>query len=362
MEKNHIFDGLEVIDGHLHIHAWEDKNTGKTFESGIEEYKEKMGLRAYCFAAMASGYRDITNNVMCAIYKLLYPDTYAYGSLTFPMYPVEPEKLGDMDPLTQYEELMEIGFDGIKMLEGKPSVYYCTNLPLNHSVLDPFYERAAKDGTHILMHANDPIEFWDPEKTCEEHKKKGWFYGDGKHVAHEEIYRQVFDFMDKHPDLTLTVAHFFFLSERPEILEDAFRKYKNFGVDITPGGEMYIGFNKRYDYFKDFFTKYADRIMFGTDGDFPPCMEAMEWLCERIYKYVGTNLATDSWSDKPLYGIDLPRDKVNLIMSKNFLRKMGEKPKPINKVALKRYIEKYKGTLLDKSYLPKIEEIVKKYL
>ena len=55
--------------------------------------------------------------------------------------------------------------------------------------------------------------------------------------------------------LNLCLAHFFFCSENPEKLEEMLEKYPNLCVDITPGGEMYIGFDKRREYFKDFFTK-----------------------------------------------------------------------------------------------------------
>ena len=344
-------DGRRLINGN-----------GEEFLHGIECYREHMGLHAFNLMAMASGYRDPLNNIMCGFYKLLNKNTFAHGSLTFPEYPVNPDTVGDMDPLTQYKELMEIGFDGIKMLEGKPSVYKYTKLPLDSELLDPFYSQAEKDGTHVLMHAADPKEFWDPEKTSEEHKAKGWFYGDGDHIEYDEIYRQIERTMEKHPDLTLTLAHFFFKSSDPEYLKDLFSKYKNLGIDITPGGEMYVDFNENYEYFKDFFTVYADRIMFGTDGDFPPHLGAMEWLCDREYKYVATDLETDAWGKRPLKGINIPRDRVELIMCKNFENKVGTEPKEINKAAFLRYINKYKGLIRDKSYLPKINALCKKYL
>ena len=316
--ENELFKGLKIIDGHLHIHGWDDTRTGEDFLHGIECYRDYMGLHAFNLCAMASGYRDPLNNIMCGFYKLLNENTYAHGSLTFPMYPVDPEALGDMDPLTQYKELMDIGFDGIKMLEGKPSVYKYTKLPLDSEVLDGFYSAAEKDGTHIIMHAADPEEFWDPEKTSEEHKAKGWFYGDGNHIEYDEIYRQIERMLKKHPKLTLTLAHFFFSSGKPEYLKELFANYENLGIDITPGGEMYIDFNERYDYFKDFFDKYAERIMFGTDGDFPPHLGAMEWLCDREYKYIATDCETDAWSKKHFKGINLHKDIVELILCKNF--------------------------------------------
>ena len=48
------------------------------------------------------------------------------------------------------------------------------------------------------------------------------------------------------------------MGEYPEKLEALFEKYPNLTVDITPGGEMYISFNKRREYYREFFEKYAD--------------------------------------------------------------------------------------------------------
>ena len=41
--------------------------------------------------------------------------------------------------------------------------------------------------------------------------------------------------------------------------------YKNVCVDLTPGGEMFVGFTDNYDEACSFFKKYQDRILYGTD-------------------------------------------------------------------------------------------------
>lgn len=350
-----------VIDGHIHLQHWFDEN-GKNFIDGVEWYKDFFGMRSISLAAMPCAYRDVTQNFMCLLYKLAAPNTYVHAGITYQSYPVDVNNVGDMDPLTQYNELMEIGADGIKMLEGKPSVYRYVKVPLCDPFYDPFFSQAEKDGTNILMHACDPDGFWDRSKVSEEEVKKGWFYGDGTTCTKEEMQCQVYKMLEKHPSLNLTLAHFFFLSDTPEILEELFAKYKKLNIDITPGGEMYKSFNKRFDYFKEFFTKYADRILYGTDGCYPPGRDAMIWLTDRIYRYIATSEESDAWSDKPLKGICLPGDCVDKIFSQNFLSKVGSKPKEINKKALKAYYEKYKHLIRDKENYDLVEELIKKML
>lgn len=362
MSIHHLFEGREVIDGHLHVRGWQDEETGESFLHGVEEYREKLGFRALNLAALPSAYRDVSNNIMCAFYKLANENTYAHGGLTYPAYPVDTRAADGMDPLTQYHELMEIGFDGVKMLEGKPSVYKWVQVPLCDDYYDAFFAAAERDGTHILMHVNDPAEFWDPSKGTPELIEKGWYYGDGKHIHYDQLYAQIDRLLERHPALHLTLAHFHFRSESPEVLEEMFRKYENLGVDLTPGGEMYVGFRKRPAYFRDFFIRYAERIQFGTDGECPANMRPMEWLCDRIYRYLATGDEVEAWGEGTTKGVSLPDEVINKILCGNFVREVGEKPREINRKALKAYIEKYKHLIRSAEDWANVEAYAKKLL
>ena len=44
-----------------------------------------------------------------------------------------------------YKELMEIGFDGLKMLEGKPTIHKKIGKNLNHPELDKLYAELEKE-------------------------------------------------------------------------------------------------------------------------------------------------------------------------------------------------------------------------
>ncbi len=353
------------FDGHIHMHKWFDERTGEDFLHGLEEYREKCGLKYIALAPLPSGNavpvpRDVSNNIICAFYKLLNKDTFSYGGYIYPSYPAKTEEMDGMDLATQHKELMEIGFDGIKMLEGKPNLYKRVDAPLDSELFEPAFEEMEKNGTYILMHARDPECFWT-EPTPERIAKK-WFYGNGEYPAFEELYTQVENVLKKHPNLNLCLAHFFFTSECPEKLTKLLDTYPNLCVDITPGGEMYIGFNKQPEYYREFFKKYADRIIFGTDMDFPVYLEAGVWLCDREYRYFATNETLDSFDDHRITGIELPKEYLQKIFSDNLLTKLGGKPKEINKIALKKYIEKYRHLIIDKELEKRIDELAEQYL
>ena len=355
----------EVIDMHLHIDGcYEDD--GADVLNGFDEYIEKGPFRAVCIAALPSGKkgkanRDPSNNIMAAFCKMANPKVYAFGGLTYPDYPQDPDKLGDMELDIQYKELMEIGFDGIKMLEGKPNLYKYVGNRLDSDMFDKFFAEAEKNGTHILMHACDPIQFWTEEYATPEYIAKGWSYVSGDYPTKEELYSQIENVLKKHPKLIITFAHFYFMADELERLGDIFDRYENVGVDITPGGEMYLSFNEDRDKSRSFFSKYSERIMLGTDGCFPKCMRAMEWLADRTYRYITTDDTFKGFDDKYQTGLLLEKTAQENILSKNFLRKVGESPREINKEALKRYIEKYKHLIKDEKAISLIEEYSKKF-
>lgn len=354
------------FDGHIHIHKWREESTGELYIHGLEEYRNVCGLKYIALASLPSGNpipapRDVSNNIMCAFYKLANENTFAYGGFIYPSYPAKVEEMTEMSLLTQLDELNEIGFDGIKMLEGKPNLYAKVGMSLDSDFFDSALDKMEKDGTYLLMHALDPEWFWTDAN--EENVQRGWYYGDeSKYPSNKELYRQVDAILEKHPKLNICLAHFFFCSENPEKLEEMFAKYPNMCIDITPGGEMYLGFDKRPEYFKEFFTKYADRIIFGTDMDFTPHLEAGIWLCDRVYRYMATDDTISSFSDHMLKGLKLPESTVQKIFSDNLVGKLGSAPKPINKEALRRYIAKYRLLIEDKELDKYIDQLSKEYL
>ena len=354
------------FDGHIHIHKWRDEISGETYIHALEEYRRVCGLKYIALASLPSGNpipvsRDVGNNIMCAFYKLANENTYAYGGFIYPSYPANEKEMSEMSLLTQLDELNEIGFDGVKMLEGKPNLYAKVGKPLDSDFFDKAFEKLEKEGTYVLMHAIDPACFWTD--AGEENVNKGWYYGDtSKYPSNADLYKQIDNILNKHPNLNLCLAHFFFCSENPEKLEEMLEKYPNLCVDITPGGEMYIGFDKRREYFKDFFTKYQDRIIFGTDMDFTPHLEAGIWLCDRVYRYLATDETLKSFSDHQLTGMKLPEEALQKVFSDNLVGKLGAQPKPINKDALRRYIAKYRHLIADKELDKYIDQLSREYL
>ena len=332
---------MKIIDSHWHLYVYEDVQ-GRDFRLVIDEFQEKNGLDSIniCSIPIYGGLGP-AQNILAALYKLHNPAAYAYGGLVYPVCPFQKPMPAGMEPLEQYEELMAMGFDGIKMLETKPTEQKAYGMRIDDSYYDSFFAAAERDGTHMIWHVADPDTFWDLDRIPKVFLERGWYYGDGTYLSYEDTYQQVFNVLDKHPLLPVSFAHFFFYADKPEQLAQVFEKHPKTSVDVTPGSEMYAAFRERRDFYRDFFIRYADRILYGTDtavkGD---DMTRFAQRGQAVRDFLATDQDLQVLQVKT-HGIDLPEDVQAKILGGNFQKLAGTTPKKIDKKALKAYMEKY---------------------
>ncbi|MBE6591468.1 MAG: hypothetical protein E7646_05450 [Ruminococcaceae bacterium] len=161
--------------------------------------------------------------------------------------------------LLQLKGFLESGFDGIKLLQMKPEVRKELGKGIDHESYDAAFDLLEELGTPILCHSGDPEEMWDKDSPA--------YAYDESFPKSEDIYKEVFNRLDKNPRLNICFAHFFFLSNFPQRAVEVMEKYPRVKFDLTPGWEMFLGFSKDIDTWHDFFERYSDRILFGTDSN-----------------------------------------------------------------------------------------------
>jgi predicted TIM-barrel fold metal-dependent hydrolase len=221
-----------------------------------------------------------------------------------------------------------MGADGIKMLEGKPSVRKRLGIPLSSSVYQELYAFLEAEGIPILLHVADPDTFWDPRKVPEAARSCGCFYGTGEHPTKEELLEEVEEILQRFHSLNMILAHFCFLSNDMDRASRMLESFPHVSFDITPGWEMYEDFSKEPEKWRGFFRRYQDRIIFGTDnsgrngkGRGSTLLEAMDKV-GRIRKFLET--------DGPMFsgrGLRLDRSVLEKIYRENFLRIAGSCPR-----------------------------------
>ncbi len=340
-----------TIDSHIHIYDWYNKN-GVDYRKLLDDIQKNLGLKGICVAALADRlYGGVDINIMSAIYKLHNPNAYAFANNFLPVYPACPPFEAGLDSLTQYKEFMDIGFDGIKILY-KPDIQKDIKLLINDDYYEPFFAQAEKDKTNIMWHVADPEYCWNKDYMGP------WSYRDGTYPTFKNMRNETFDVLEKHPKLNVTFAHFLFMSERPEVLEYIFKTYENVRVDITPHPSMYKIYLENYDFYREFFEKHSDRFVFGTDAEIP-----LNDKCELQIGSVYNAFVTDKEINvcgTDTKGLKLSDGTCEKLLYSNFKNACGDRPRPINKNALKAYIEKYAKYIIKESNLKPILEYAEK--
>jgi len=316
------FIGLPVVDCHAHflnIHSAER----------MLEIVDKAGLHQVSIACNVS--REKVNFNPEALYlKAKYPNRfYAFGGLDYSSV-FSGSKQAKPSLPEQVDTFIDVGFDGIKMVEGKPTLRKVISIPFDSNFYMKYFSHVESLEFPILFHVNDPEEFWDVEKVPNWAKKKGWFY-DSTYPQKEQLYTEVENVLDRFPDLKVTFAHFYFLSADLERAASFLDRHRNVHLDLAPGIEMYYNFSKNRENWREFFIRYQDRIIYGTDiCSEDPLLQAVRraWVTRN---FLETDEEFFAWeSTEPLKGLKLPRRVLEKIYSINFKRLVGRKPKRLN--------------------------------
>lgn len=331
-----------VLDGHYHILQGWSNAADQDFIHSTQAYLDSRSFTSLNICAvpfLAEYGTDVSNNILAALCKLQMPNLYIHGGIAYDQVPVPEKMTNAFSPEVQYRELMEIGFDGIKMLETKPTEIRNLGRSMADGLYEKWFSAIERDGTHLVWHVADPGHFWIREYVADEFVERGWFYGDGTYPSQAEIFEQVETVLQRHPNLKVTFAHFYFHADTPDRLETLLASYPNVNIDITPGWEMYAAFARDPLFWRTFFTRYAHRIGFGTDS----CdeNEGSPEIADIVYRFLTTTDEQEIWGIR-FPGISLDEEPLQKILEGNFRRRVGATPKPICREALKRYIEKYR--------------------
>lgn len=272
---------------------------------------------------------------------------FVFGGLDVSVYFRAPQRVG-LEFADSVDLLMSLGCDGIKMIEAKPQMRKMLPVPpFNSKVFEPYWQKLAETKFPLLMHVNDPEEFWDAQKAPHWAFERGWFYGDGTYINNETQYSEIVSILHQHPTLNVIFAHFLFLSAQLDRLSEYLDQFPNMSVDLTPGIEMYYNFTKNIQKTRDFFFKYQDRILFGTDIGARALLvdpeQGIQFDESRNRVFLVRSFLENSGefhlpengflfgdSKVPLLGLGLPKEILEKIYYKNFERIVSVRPRQIN--------------------------------
>jgi hypothetical protein len=239
------------------------------------------------------------------------------------------------------------------MIEGKPDMRKMLPVPpFDSPAFAPYWEMMERRAVPLVFHVNDPEEFWDAARVPDWARSQGWFYGDGTYINNESQYTEILHVLERHPNLKVIFAHFYFLSAQLPRLAALLDRFPNMHIDLTPGIEMYGSFSRDPQAARDFFIRYQDRIVFGTDigakallntpglgiepGESGLRIRVVRSMLENDGEYtldVGDGFLFGRFAG-PYRGLSLPEDVLRKIYSANFERLAGSSPRPLNPVAI----------------------------
>ncbi len=354
MDFTHFTD-ITVVDGHIHFpHPW-------LTEDILTVMKTTQLTRANLVGT--PDLRYVNQNPALIHFKAHHPDrVYICGALDYSQALADPAR-APKSLATQIATLKAIGFDGLKLVEGKPAVRQMISIPFDGPEYAGLWAALEEQGLAVVFHVADPEEFWDPDLCPDWARNQGWFYGDGRYPSKESLYAEIDRVLERHPNLRVVFAHFYFLSADLARAGDFLDAHPRIYFDLTPGVEMYLNFARNIDAAREFFIQYQDRLIYGTDIGANAVLRdpsqgldmadslGRTWVVRSFLETAAPFAAPEGLGHalgmdaKSFHGIGLPHDVLEKIYHVNFERMFGPTPTPLNYDAALVELERLAATI-----------------
>ena len=316
MDFSHFYD-IPIIDSHVHfVH--------------LERMDELLALMDEARHTQANlvciPNPDATTHNPAALYfKAHHPGrVYISGALEYAPALADPAHASEI-LAGQVRALKAQGFDGLKLIEGKPEVRKLLPLPLDGPEYAGMWAALETEQFPVVFHVADPDEFWDPERCPDWARRSGWDYSDGSYPSKEELYAEVDHILTRYPGLKITFAHFYFLSTDLARAARFLDAHPTVCFDLAPHIDMYSDFSRDPGAARDFFLRYSGRILYGTDMDTRALARGAEGhaFIRSIPMLIRSMLespGTFALNGKELHGLGLPPAVLEQIYHANFER------------------------------------------
>lgn len=332
----------------MHAHYLFDIPLSETVEIFKEEFvatgTEKVTFLSIPQEGTADGrlvFDETQNAKGLYLKKAFSPNAYAYAGLEH----FSNAEKSDGELSRAYEEqartYAEVGFDGMKMLEGYPSMRKALKRRLDDPVYDAYYSFLEENAIPVTMHAANPETYWDASQADEWAIRAGRVC-DETFPAKAQLHEEVDGIMKKHPRLRMSLAHFGFMSYDIAQAKRWLDEHENTLFDLTPGDEQLLNMRKHWEEWRRFFEDYQDRIVYGTDFYAFPKNEEWEVCFTRRPKFVRKFFETDGeheYLGKKFVGAAIEKSIRDKIYFANAQRELGE-PKKIDEKRLAREAER----------------------
>jgi predicted TIM-barrel fold metal-dependent hydrolase len=356
-----------LIDSHIHFCSHDRL-------SELQRYRPEIGAEKICVLSLPVKRRINFNPEI--LFAKAHLGSNCYGLASFDYSPLfyprsrDPGRSGgagaggdraDLDLSGQVERFRELGFDGLKIFLGKPSFQRELGLKLNDSEMLEALKRAESLQMPVLIHIADPLIFWSYQSVpgfvppgWEQAVKSGG--GSGGIPSYEELQQQAVEVLEACPDLTVIFPHLLSMGQDLSRLAGILEKYPRVYLDLAPGLYFYYELDRQRNEAREFFARFAKRILFGTDAFWFP-----DWFSEFPRASVEDNLkrgrhllrflASEKQLDNPFVptrriqkqvrGLGLDPDIMRRIRAENFLELYPPAPRELDPDACLGYLDDF---------------------
>jgi len=326
MDFSH-FVSMPIVDGHVHfVHP--------EYLDAMIALLDQIGCARANLVCIPN--RDGTSHNPAALYfRSRYPKrAYISAALEYGPALADPSRAPEA-LARQVRALRAQGFDGLKLIEGKPEVRKLLPFPLDGPLYAPMWAALEQEQLPVVFHVADPDEFWDPERCPGWARERGWCYHEGGYPSKEALYTEVEHILARHPDLRLIFAHFYFLAHDLDRAAIFLESHPRVCFDLAPHPALYRELSATPVAARQFFLRHQDRLIYGTDLDTRSLGQrgaaerslATAWLIRAFLENDGPftmpSSAASFEAHTPYHGLGLPLDALVRIYHTNLERLFG---------------------------------------
>ena len=212
-----------------------------------------------------------------------------------------------------------------------------TLVKLDDKRFDPMWDACAQLNMPVAIHVSDPAAFFTPtdrfnERFEELNNHPDWSFHGHDFPSNAEILEARNRVFARHPKTQFIALHVGNFAENLDNVSEALDRHSNMAVEIGARiGEL----GRQPRRARQFFERYQDRILFGTDavpdGDETPQQVFKDELYEIYYRFLETGDEYFEYAPAPvppqgrwrIYGLNLPDAILRKVYNRNAARLLG---------------------------------------
>ncbi|MCF6224612.1 MAG: amidohydrolase [Flavobacteriaceae bacterium] len=321
------FEKVDKIDVHIHI------NTNR--DVFVEQARKDNFRLLNIVVDISNTEEEIVEKYNYRLdTKTRYPEVSEFAT-SFSM-----QKWDDPDWLKNTMNWLDKGINegavGVKVWKNIGMVFKDKNgvqVMIDDPKFDAIFKMLTKRKITLIGHLGEPKNCWLPLDEMTTNNDKKYFkeypqYHMYKHPdlpSYEEQIAARDRMLDKNPDLVFMGVHLGSLEWSVDELAKRLDKYPNMSVDMAARiGQLFYQTKEDREKVRQFFIKYQDRLLYGTDLQDFGKMSAIEkqtqmhdyWIRDWEY-FVTNNIMTSELLDGEFQGLHLPKEVVDKIYFKN---------------------------------------------